>query len=108
MWAIVALSLLINIFGIRILPHVASLAGICHVLFFFALLIPLVYLAPQSPASFVFATFENNGGWKQDGISWCIGLLTAVFPLVGPYPGSKTALGAWLTEHEQVSTEQCI
>lgn len=83
MWAIIALTLVINIFFIRILPHIESLAGICHILFFFALLIPLVYLAPQSEASFVFGSFENNGGWKQDGISWCVGLLTAVFPLVG-------------------------
>ena len=83
MWAIIALTLVINIFFIRILPHIESLAGICHILFFFALLIPLVYLAPQSKASFVFGAFENHGGWKQDGISWCVGLLTAVFPLVG-------------------------
>lgn len=83
MWAVMVLTLALNIFGIRILPHIESAAGICHVLFFFALLIPLVYLAPQSPASFVFATLENNGGWKQDGVSWCIGLLTVTFPLVG-------------------------
>lgn len=83
MWAVMALTLVLNIYGIRILPYFESVAGICHVLFFFALLIPLVYLAPQNPASFVFATFENKGGWKQDGISWCIGLLTVTFPLVG-------------------------
>lgn len=62
MWAVMALTLALNIFGIRILPHVESVAGIYHMIFFFALLIPLVYLAPQSPASFIFATFQNNGG----------------------------------------------
>lgn len=76
-------NLALNIFGIRISPHIESVAGICHVLFFFALLISLVYLAPQSPPSFVLANFENDGGWKQDGISWCIGLLTVTFSLVG-------------------------
>ena len=64
MWAVMVLTLALNIFGIRILPHIESAAGICHVLFFFTLLILLVYLAPQSPASFVFATLENNSGWK--------------------------------------------
>lgn len=83
MWAIITLTLGLNIFGIKILPHIESVAGICHILFFFALLIPLVYLSPQSSASFVFAKFENNGGWKQDGISWCLGLLTVTFPLAG-------------------------
>lgn len=97
MYAIIALTLIINIFGIRILPHVESLAGICHILFFFVLLIPLVYLSPQSDASFVFRTFQNNGGWKQDGISWCVGLLTVVYPLVGMWADDEMKSGALLT-----------
>lgn len=51
MWVVIALTLGLNIFGI-------SVAGICHILFFFALLIPLVYLAPQSSASFVFTKLK--------------------------------------------------
>ena len=84
MWALTAITFVINVFGIRILPHLETLAGACHVLFFFALLIPLVYLAPTtSSAKFVFTDFQNQGGWSSDGVSWCLGLLTATFSLVG-------------------------
>lgn len=58
MWVVITLTLRLNIFGIKILPHIESVAGICHILFFFALLIPLVYLAPQSSASFVFTKLK--------------------------------------------------
>lgn len=81
MWAVMALTIAMNIFGIRIVP--TSRVSLVYVISSFSLLLmPLVYLAPQSPAAFVFATFENNGGWKEDGISWCIGLLTVTFPFV--------------------------
>lgn len=83
MWAIMALAFTINVNGIRILPHFESLAGVCHVLFFFALLIPLVYLAPRSTAAFVFTEFDNSGGWSSNGVSWCVGLLTVTYPFVG-------------------------
>lgn len=55
MWVVITLTLRLNIFGIKMLPHIESVAGI---LFFFALLIPLVYLAPQSSASFVFTKLK--------------------------------------------------
>ena len=83
MWAVMGLAFIINVYGIRILPHFESLAGVCHVLFFFALLIPLVYLAPRSTAAFVFTDFENQGGWSSNGVSWCVGLLTVTYPFVG-------------------------
>lgn len=82
MWAIMVLTLIINIFFIKLLPHLESVAGVCHVLFFFILLVPLVYLAPQSPNSFVFTDFENSGGYS-DGVSWCLGLLTVTFSFIG-------------------------
>ena len=85
MWAVVLLGLLINVFGIAILPHIGTVSGLCHLAFYFALLIPLVYLAPKKSASFVFTSFQNNSGWSSDGVSWCVGLLTMVFSLVGKY-----------------------
>ena len=84
MWAIMLLMFVINVWGIRLLPIIELIAGICHVVFFFVLLIALVVLAPQRPASFVFTEFLNNGGWPSDGVSFCVGLLTAVYSLSGP------------------------
>ena len=43
----------------------------------------MLALAPKSSASFVFTDIENNGGWSSDGVSWCVGLLTAAFGLTG-------------------------
>ena len=82
-WAVILLSVLINVLGIRVFPHLETAALILHVVSFFALLVPLVYLAPQSSPSFVFRSFENSGGWSNDGISWCIGLLTSTYAMAG-------------------------
>lgn len=82
-WAVIALIVVINIYGIRIFPYIETMALILHVIFFFAILIPLVQLAPRSSAEFVFASFENNGGWTNNAVSWCIGLLTSTYAFSG-------------------------
>lgn len=80
-WAVILVSILVNILGIRYLPHIETTALVLHVVYFFILLVPLVYLAPQSSMSFVFQTFENSGGWSSDGVSWCISLITSTYAL---------------------------
>ena len=82
-WAVLLLAVLVNILGIRVFPYIETFAFIFHICFFFILLVPLVYLSPQSSTRFVFADIENSGGWKSDGISWCIGLLTSAWSFVG-------------------------
>ena len=81
--AVTFVIVLINIFGICFLPHIEILALILHVIFFFCILVPLVHLAPRSSSEFVFRSFANNGGWKSDGVSWCIGLLTSTYAFSG-------------------------
>ena len=84
-WAILLLSVLVNILGVGIFPHIETVAFICHICFFFALLVPLVYLSPQSTAKFVFTDFENVGGWHSNGVSWFLGLLTSAWSFVGKH-----------------------
>ena len=84
-WAVLALAVLVNILGIKFFPHLETLAFISHICFFFVFLVPMVYLAPQSSAQFVFTDFENSGGWKNDGISWLVGLLTSAWSFVGKF-----------------------
>ena len=74
---------IVNVWGIRLLPAIELVGGICHVLFFVIVLITLVVLSPKQQASFVFTKFLNNGGWPSDGVSFCVGLLTAVYSLSG-------------------------
>lgn len=77
------IAVLVNVLGIRFFPHIETLAFIHHICFFFVLLVPLVYLSPQSTTAFVFANFENVGGWNSNGVSWGIGLLASAWAFVG-------------------------
>jgi len=89
MWAIMALTLLVNIWGFKLLPAIELLGGISHVAFFFALLIPLVLLSRRSSNEFVWETFLSQGGWDNSGVSYSVGLLTVVYCFVGssiPHP----------------------
>ena len=82
-WAVLFLSTLVNILGVHVFPYIEIVALILYVFYFFALLVPLVYLSPQSSTAFVFQTVENSGGWASTGISWCIGLVTCAYALTG-------------------------
>lgn len=81
-WAVMIFSFTVNVYGIKILPLIQLVGGICHVAFFIALVIPLVLLSPRSTAEFVFTGHLNEGGWS-DGLSWCIGLLTVTYCFLG-------------------------
>lgn len=83
MWAVVVIMFATNVWAIRLLPIIELIGGICHVVFYVMILITLVILAPRSSPTFVFEDFLNGGGWKSDGVSWCIGLLTVVYCFVG-------------------------
>ncbi|TQN66234.1 Choline transport protein [Colletotrichum shisoi] len=40
-------------------------------------------MAPKNNASFVFTEFVNSSGWESDGVSWLVGLISAVYPFLG-------------------------
>ena len=81
-WAILAFAVLINTVASKTLAHFEGVILILHVLGFFGILIPLVYLAPHGDAS-LFTTFVNEGGWPNQGLSFMIGLPASVFSLIG-------------------------
>jgi choline transport protein len=81
-WAVLAFAVVINTVGSKTLAHFEGLILILHILGFFAILIPLVYLAPHSNAS-IFTTFVNSGGWSTQALSFMVGLPSSVFALVG-------------------------
>jgi choline transport protein len=86
-FAILLLSVFVNIWLIKFLPWLETIILVLHVGLFFAILVPLVYLAPQHTTEFVFTDFESLFGWNNRGIAWCIGLLTTAFPFTG-YDGA--------------------
>ena len=82
-WAVYVVAALVNIAGIRAFPRIETLAFVFHICSFFVIVVSMVYLSPQSKASFVFADLENSGGWSSNGLSWCLGLLTSSWSFVG-------------------------
>lgn len=65
------------------LPKIEGSMLILHVLGFFSFFIPLVYLAPHRSASDVFTTFLNEGGWPNQSLSNCVGLIGNIATFVG-------------------------
>ena len=75
--------ILVNSVGAKLLPKIEGLIFILHVMGFFAILIPLTYMAPHKDASYVFATFSNDSGWSSAGLTWFIGLMGTNLPFIG-------------------------
>ncbi|KAF2649377.1 amino acid permease [Lophiostoma macrostomum CBS 122681] len=82
-WAVLLYATLMNIWGSRLLPTANLLAGILHIAGFFAILIVLAVMAPKNTAHFVFLETTNASGWSSEGVSWLVGLLSSVYPLLG-------------------------
>ena len=82
-YALLVFSLVINTYLARLLPAIEGMVLAIHVLGFFCILVPLVYLAPHGSAQDVFATFTNSGGWSTDGLSFFIGLSTSMYSFIG-------------------------
>ena len=82
-YAVIFISLFINTYLARQLPKIEAMVLMLHIIGFFAVLIPLVYLAPHSTARDVFATLKNQGGWSSDGLSFFVGLTSSMFPFIG-------------------------
>ncbi|KAL2043899.1 hypothetical protein N7G274_003419 [Stereocaulon virgatum] len=86
-YAALAFALFVNTFLGRLLPRIESGMLFFHILGFFGLIIPLVYLAPHRPASEVFGNFLNLGDFKTSGLSFFVGLVTAM----DAFPGLDAA-----------------
>ncbi|KAJ5166315.1 uncharacterized protein N7482_005096 [Penicillium canariense] len=84
MWAIIGLSALVNIYGIKIMPALQMLGGIMHITFFIVLVIPIILLARRSTPQFVFTELLTaEEGWQSHGIAWCLGMLTVTYAFLG-------------------------
>ena len=82
-WAVIFFAVFINTIVSSLLPKFEGLILILHIIGFFAILIPLVYLGPHGSADEVFTTFLNGGGWPTQGLSFFVGLIGNVFAFVG-------------------------
>lgn len=83
MWAALLICIFVNTVAARALPKIEGVILILHTLGFFAILIPLVVLAPKSSPSFVFKEFVDIAGWNSNGLAWFVGLISSNLPFIG-------------------------
>lgn len=83
LWSVICVAVLVNTVIVSLLPKLECVILIIHVLGFFAIMIPLVYMAPHGSAKDVFTLFVNGGGWQTTGLSFFVGLYGNVFAFLG-------------------------
>ncbi|KAF2656096.1 amino acid transporter [Lophiostoma macrostomum CBS 122681] len=84
LWGCLILCVFINIFVSGALPAIEVVVLIIHILGFFGLLIPLVYLTPMhNSAKDIFTTFHNGGSWNSVPLAFFIGLQGNALCFVG-------------------------
>ncbi|KAJ6083963.1 hypothetical protein N7486_010763 [Penicillium sp. IBT 16267x] len=82
--AVAVVAMLFNTFLAQKLPMIEGMILIVHVFGFFGILIPLWVLSPTVPASEVFGSIEDRGGWGNNGLSCLVGLIGPIYALIGP------------------------
>jgi choline transport protein len=87
MYAVLLLTIFVNTILVRLLPGLEGLILILHVVGFFAILIPIVHLAPISTNAFVWTEFVNRSGYGSDGLSWFVGQSASAILFIG-YDGA--------------------
>ena len=83
LFAVLLCCVVVNTLLGRILPRIETFALILHITGFFAILIPLVVMAPKGSTSSVFAQFTDVAGWDSNGLAWFIGLISSNLGFVG-------------------------
>lgn len=82
-WAVSLFAVGINSTTGRALAKFEGLVLIAHLVGFFGILIPMVYLAPHNDPSMVFTTFLNERGWPNQALSFLVGFPSGATSLLG-------------------------
>lgn len=83
-WALVGFGAIVNIWGPRLISLMESASMLIHVLAFIGNFVTIwACSSAKQSASFVFTFFQNNTGWENNGVPWCIGMLSSCYVLVG-------------------------
>jgi hypothetical protein len=72
-----------NLLILRTYTNEASTLGVLHIVGFIGVMITLGVMSEKNSRAFVFTDVVNSSGWGSDGVSWLIGLQSAVFPMLG-------------------------
>ncbi|KAM0721384.1 hypothetical protein Q7P37_002308 [Cladosporium fusiforme] len=77
------IATLMNTYGAKKLPILEGIVLVVQVVGFFCIIITLWVLAPKAPASEVFGSFQNFGGWDSIGTACFVGSITATASFAG-------------------------
>lgn len=81
--AAVAIAIAINIFLAKTLPIAEWFILILHVVGLFAIIIPLLAMAPKNSGRVALLNITNSGGWSTTGTSFMVSLLTVLGSMMG-------------------------
>jgi choline transport protein len=81
--AAVAIAFSGNVFGYKILHAWQNVVFCCHVMAYFAFIIPIWVNAPRATHEQVWTNFENNGGWYSPGFAVLVGQLSGIYTQLG-------------------------
>ena len=76
-WMVILLSTLVNILGVRVFPHIETVAFLFHICFFFVLLVPFWFISRLK------VVINLSLPISSDAFSWMLGLLTSAWCFVG-------------------------
>jgi choline transport protein len=82
-WAVLVFGVVINVSAGWLLPKFEGALLVLHILGFFGIMIPLLTLGPKGNSRELLTTFTNLGGWKTQGLSFCIGIMGNVYAFLG-------------------------
>ncbi|KAF5227519.1 hypothetical protein FANTH_14751 [Fusarium anthophilum] len=82
-WMLIIIAVFINTAISSMLPKLEGMILILHIIGFFAIFISLITFGTNDDVKNIFLEFRNTGGWSNQGLSWCIGLLGSVYAFVG-------------------------
>jgi choline transport protein len=84
LWAVLVSCIGINVFASGALPTMEVVVLIVHVLGFFGILVPMVYLSGNyNSAKVIFTTFNNTGKWPTTALAFFVGLQGNALAFVG-------------------------
>ena len=83
MVAIGMFATLMNTYGAKRLPMLEHIMLVVQLVGFFCIIIALWILSPMAPASEVFTSFSNFGGWPNIGTACFVGSITATASFAG-------------------------
>lgn len=82
-WAVMAFAVLINVLKSTVLPRFEGFILCLHLVGYFAILLPLLFLGEHQNYHQVFDLWLNLGNRPTQGLSFMVGLLGPVFMFFG-------------------------